>query len=195
MRLLGKIAYTGLAFAALGTVPALAHTGVPGHVHTGLTAGILHPLTGIDHMLAILAVGFWSALAFKKSTHVAAAPFAFVIAMLAGAGLSFLGSGFPFAETGIALSVAALGLLILAKVELSVATGCCLVGLFALCHGYAHGAEASGAVGAYMAGFAITTAMLHVAGIGLSRALTKVRLAAPAIGAGLTVAGAYLLAS
>jgi urease accessory protein len=184
-----------LAALALGAGPALAHTGLPGHEHGGLAAGLLHPAGGLDHLLAMIAVGLWSALAFRKPSHVTAAPAAFVLAMLSGAGLAFAGLDIALVETGIALSVIALGLLIMGRVELSLAAGSALVALFGLFHGYVHGAEASGSIAAYMAGFAFTTAVLHVAGIGLGQAIARLKLAAPALGAGLVAAGTYLLAS
>jgi urease accessory protein len=98
-------------------------------------------------------------------------------------------------ETGIAVSVILLGLMILARVELPLALGAAVVALFAIYHGHAHGAEATGAIVAYMAGFAIATATLHVAGIGLGLLMTKVRFATQAAGAAIAAAGAYILTS
>lgn len=195
MKALKTITLSGLAAIALSAGPAFAHTGVPGHEHGGLAAGLLHPAGGIDHLLAMVAVGVWSALAFRKPTQIAVAPIAFVLAMLAGAGLGLSGFEMPMVETGIALSVLALGVLIMLRVELPLAAGAGLVAAFALCHGYAHGAEASGSIASYMAGFAVTTAALHMAGIGLGQAVARVKLAAPALGSGLAAIGAYLLAS
>ena len=70
-----------------------------------------------------------------------------------------------------------------------------VIALFAISHGHAHGAEATGSILAYMAGFAIATASLHVAGIGLGLALTRVRYASVAAGTAIAAAGAYLLAA
>jgi urease accessory protein len=183
-----------LAALAAGAAPALAHTGV-GHTH-GFFAGLGHPVGGLDHLLAMLSVGIWSALASgDKKWRIWVAPAAFVAAMLAGATAGYLALPLPMVETGIALSVLLLGLMIVARIELPLAVGVLVVALFAIYHGHAHGAEATGDILAYMAGFAIATATLHVAGIGLGLVMTRVRFAAIAAGTAISAAGAYLLAS
>lgn len=174
------------------SLPALAHTGA-GHTH-GFISGLAHPVGGLDHLLAMVAVGIWSALAFS-GRGVWVAPIAFVIAMLAGAGLAFAGVALPAVELGIAASVLVLGLMILARVELPVALGAAVVAAFAAFHGYAHGTEASGGIAAYMSGFALATAGLHVAGIGLGHLLTRVPYAPRVIGASIAAAGAHILTS
>lgn len=189
-----KLALAALAALAAGTVPALAHTGVPGHDHSGLVAGLLHPIGGLDHLLAMLAVGIWSALAAKgDSTRVWIAPAAFVTAMLAGAFAGSAGWPLPLVETGIALSVVLLGLMILARIELPVLAGAGLAALFAVYHGHAHGAEVMGAIGAYMAGFAVMTAGLHIGGILIGSLLLRVPRATSLTGGLVAAAGAYLL--
>lgn len=181
-----------LAALAAGAAPALAHTGA-GHT-SGFFAGLAHPVGGMDHLLAMVSVGIWSALAAKgQAWRIWIAPLAFVVAMLAGAAAGHLQVPLPMVETGIALSVLLLGLMILARVELPLAAGVAVVALFALYHGHAHGAEATGGIGAYMAGFAIATAVLHVAGIGFGLVMTRARYAAAATGALVAAAGAYLL--
>lgn len=190
------ITLSALAAFAAGTAPAFAHVGVPGHEHGGLLAGLTHPVGGLDHMLAMLAVGIWSAVAAKNDrSKLWVAPAAFVAAMLVGATAGYTAMPLPLVETGIALSVAVLGLLILARVELSTLAGAGLVALFAVYHGHAHGAEASGSIAAYMAGFALTTASLHFAGIGLGSAILRLRFATPVLGGAIAAAGAYLLAA
>ncbi len=190
------ITMTALAALAAGGAPALAHTGIPGHEHGGLAAGLVHPLGGLDHLLAMLSVGFWSALVAKGDTTRAwLAPAAFVAAMLAGATAGYVGMSLPLVETGIALSVVTLGLMVMWRIELSVLAGAGLVALFALFHGHAHGAEAVGNIVAYMAGFAIVTAALHVAGIVLGRALVRMRHATSVTGGLIAAAGAFLLMS
>ena len=161
---------TAVAALALAT-PALAHTG--GGSTAGFAAGLLHPLTGFDHLLAILAVGAWSALAAPAKAW--APPLAFFLAMLAGAGLAFAGVVVPAAETGIVLSLLALGLLIGARVKLGLSAAIALVALFALPHGYAHGTEAAGGLLAYTAGFAATTAGLLALGVVIGRRLRSAR--------------------
>jgi urease accessory protein len=190
------ITLSALAALAAGTAPAFAHVGIPGHVHGGLLAGLSHPVSGLDHLLAMVAVGIWSALAAKgDSSKLWIAPVAFFVAMLLGASAGIGGMPLPLVEMGIALSVVALGLMIAARVELATLTGAALVALFAVYHGHAHGAEASGAIVSYMAGFALTTASLHIAGIGLGSAILRLRLAAPVVGGLIAAAGAYLLAA
>ena len=144
----------------------------------------------------LLAVGIWSAVAAKNDrSKLWVAPAAFVAAMLVGATAGYTAMPLPLVETGIALSVAVLGLLILARVELSTLAGAGLVALFAVYHGHAHGAAASGSIAAYMAGFALTTASLHFAGIGLGSAILRLRFATPVLGGAIAAAGAYLLAA
>ncbi len=194
MRQSRLVTTAALVALAASAGPALAHTGV-GQTN-GFFAGISHPLSGLDHMLAMLAVGIWSALANKgHKGRMWVAPVAFVAAMLVGAAAGHLQVPLPMVETGIGLSVVLLGLMIVARVELPLAVGVALIALFAIYHGHAHGSEATGEITAYMAGFAIATAALHVAGIGLGLAMTQVRFAAIAAGTLITAAGTYLLAS
>ncbi len=192
MRHLRNVTIAALAAFAAGAAPALAHTGV-GHA-SGFMAGISHPVGGLDHLLAMLSVGIWSALATgDKKWRIWVAPLAFVAAMLAGAAAGYLQVPLPMVETGIALSVLLLGLMIIARIELPLAVGVLVIALFAIYHGHAHGAEATGAILAYMAGFAIATATLHVTGIGLGLLMTRVRFAAIAAGSLISAAGAYML--
>lgn len=156
------------AFAAL---PALAHahTGVGPHVHGlasgGFGAGFLHPLSGLDHILAMIAVGLWAAQTGGRTKWAVQATFVGV--MLLGGALGMTGVAVPWVEQGILLSVLILGVLITAAVRLPMAVSMGIVGLFALCHGHAHGAEMpGGADGAlYGAGFVLATAILHATGI------------------------------
>lgn len=178
-RLIGSLGVLGLLVAT----PALAHTGI-GHAD-GLSAGLAHPFLGADHLLAMLSVGVWSALAAPKRAWLT--PLAFVAAMIAGASLSLGGHGLPGVEGMIALSVLVFGLMIVAGARLPLATGIALVGLFAVFHGHAHASEATGAVLAYVAGFAVSTAAIHLAGIGAG--LTAARLVWLRYGIGLAVAG------
>jgi urease accessory protein len=163
-----------LALAAAAT-PALAHTGA-GTTH-GFWAGLAHPLVGLDHVLAMAAVGLWAALAGGRAVW--AWPAAFVGLMVAAALVALADVSMPGAEIGIALSVVALGALVALRLPLTVAAGAALCGAFALFHGHAHGAELPAGAGAasYIAGFVIATALLHGAGIALG--LTASRLALP----------------
>ncbi|ARS52194.1 HupE/UreJ family protein [Kushneria konosiri] len=166
------------AFALTGplmllSLPAMAH---PGHEHgSGLMAGLLHPLTGMDHLLAMVAVGLWAG--FVMPRRVLVAPLTFMAAMGSGALLGWAGIHLPLVETGIVLSVVVFGLLTLTggqqqSVMLTRASLLC-IGLFAVLHGHAHATEASGHAGAYLAGFMLSTAALH--GLGVLMALAVAR--------------------
>ncbi|WP_137931476.1 HupE/UreJ family protein [Mesorhizobium comanense] len=172
-------------------MPAYAHVGIG--TTSSFTAGFMHPLSGLDHMTVMVAVGLWAAL--KGGKAIWAWPVAFVGVMLAGAALGMAHVPVPFVEPGILASVVALGLLVALAVDLPVPAGVAIIGLFALFHGHAHGTEVPENTGGleYMAGFAVATALLHAigiaAGLGLGlkfRGLTRVAGAAcAAIGVGL----------
>ncbi|ESW70565.1 protein hupE [Mesorhizobium sp. LSJC285A00] len=132
-----------------------------------MAAGFAHPLFGLDHVTVMVAVGLWAAL--KGGRALWAWPAAFVGLMLAGGVMGVAGVPVPFAEPAILASIVALGLLIAAAVDLPVATGAGIIGLFAVFHGHAHGTEIPETAGGleYLAGFALATALLHGAGIGL----------------------------
>ncbi|MCJ2137357.1 HupE/UreJ family protein [Methylobacterium sp. J-026] len=182
--------------AALVLLPqaALAH---PGHgAATGAAAGFLHPLMGADHVLAMVAVGLLAALRGGRALW--ALPLSFLALMSVGAGLGMAGLVLPYAETGIALSLVVFGLATLVGLRAPVALLAALVGVFAVFHGYAHGAEmpetASGL--SFGLGFLAATALLHAAGLGLGLAGTRfgASRAAPVLGVGLAAAGVALLA-
>ncbi len=172
---------------------ALAH---PGHGATGLDVGFLHPLTGADHVLAMVAVGLLAAL--RGGTALWALPAAFLGLMGAGAGIGMAGVALPYAETGIGVSIVAFGLAAMAGLEAPVTALAALVGGFAVFHGYAHGAEMPEAASGlrFGLGFLAATALLHAVGIGLGIAGARLGTGrtAPAVGAGLTAAGLALLA-
>jgi urease accessory protein len=143
--------------------PALAHagTGLPG----GFAAGVEHPLTGPDHMLAMVSVGLWGYFLGRPLIYLL--PMVFPIMMAIGAGVGMAGIALPPVEIGIAVSVCVLGALILGAVRAPVPVACAVVGLFALFHGYAHGIELPSAADpiGYSLGFVFATGSLHVAGI------------------------------
>jgi urease accessory protein len=162
-RIIACAAVIGVALAA----PAFAHTGVGTHSH-GFAAGFLHPLMGLDHMLAMLGVGVWAAQLGKRATWLV--PAAFVAVMVAGAGLALSGAALPMVEFGIAGSVLVIGALIAFGTRLPVGVAMGLVGLFALFHGHAHSTELPGFAhpAAYGAGFVAATALLHAGGVGIA---------------------------
>jgi len=160
----------GLSIICL-PIPALAHTGV-GMV-SSFTDGILHPLMGIDHLLVMLAVGLWSMIRGNKVWWL---PTCFLIMMVIGASLNFLGFIWLFAEHAIAFSVLISGLLILINPRLTNRLATVLIAIFALLHGYVHAGELSTGMHAidYSIGFLISTGLLHLLGmaigfLGLSR--------------------------
>ncbi len=185
------------AAAALIAAPAWAHTGGGLHDHgLSLMSGVTHPLFGIDHLLAMLAVGVWAAQ--HKRSAVWLLPVVFPLMMLAGALLGMNGLHLPGIEAGIAGSVAVLGLLIAFAIRLPVWAGAAVVTVFALAHGYAHGMELPQGASpwAYGAGFMAATFALHLAGMAIG--LLSSRESASRVvrfgGAGIAAVGAYLLA-
>ncbi len=152
------------AFAALTPVAASAH---PGHDASGLVHGFLHPLGGVDHIIAMVAVGLLAARLGGRALWLV--PASFVAAMAAAGFAASAGMVLPYAETGIAVSVVALGAVALFGVAMPVAAAMGLVAFFAVFHGYAHGLEMPDTVSgmAYGAGFVVATALLHGIGIGL----------------------------
>ncbi|GIK34858.1 MAG: HupE hydrogenase related function [Gammaproteobacteria bacterium] len=165
-RSVARLALALVAAASPGL--ALAH---PGHAEqASFLAGALHPLTGIDHLLAMLAVGLWAAQLRQRAALML--PALFPVAMVAGAALAFAGIALPAVEPVIALSVIVLGAAIVAGLQLPLAAGGAMIALFAVAHGYAHGAElpAGANVAGYAAGFIGSTICLHLAGLFLGLA-------------------------
>lgn len=189
-----KLAFT--AALALVAGPALAHTG-QGDAH-GFLHGVLHPLTGPDHLLAMLAVGLWSGFVLPNRFWAGAATF--LGAMTVGAGLSWAGIAFPAVEAVILASVVVFGLLVLLSRpgQPHWQTGASLgaIALFASAHGHAHATEATGTVATYLAGFLLATLALHLAGIGIARSIanrTAARVLQGGMGFGIAASGLYLL--
>ena len=175
--------------------PALAFAH-PGHDHAGVMSGLAHPLFGLDHLLAMLAVGLWAAQ--QRGAARWALPLTFVATMLFGGLLGFSGIEMPLMETGIAGSVLALGLLVALAVRPPVAIAAGLTALFAASHGVAHGLElpALSSPWGYAAGFVAATAALHAAGYAVARSLPQA--AAPLVriaGVASALTGAWLLAA
>ena len=177
-----------IAVIGLGSSDALAHTGLEHAL--SFASGFKHPFTGLDHMLAMVAVGLWAGLNGGRALWTW--PMAFVGVMLLGGVLGMAGVALPLVESGILASVVVLGLLVLVAVRLPVAAGAALVALFALLHGHAHGAELPGdaAAGTYAAGFAIATAVLHAVGIGVAHVAGSANGRLLVRGAGALVAAA-----
>ena len=159
----------------------------------GFLDGLLHPLKGMDHLAAMLAVGFWSALTARR---VWTAPLAFAAMLLVGALLGLSGVELPAVEPMIAASLLALGLLVATSTRLPAVLAATLVGVFALFHGVAHGTELGGAANVWvpLLGMVISTLCLHVAGLGLGLALRRQNPWLPRLaGAAVTLFGGALL--
>jgi len=181
---------------SLAASPAFAHVGL--HAD-GTASGLLHPFSGLDHVLAMVAVGLFAARLGGRALW--AVPASFVGVMMLGGALGYSGLALPYVEPAIALSVIGMGALLAFEIRLKVPAAMALVGGFALFHGHAHGAEGAHlqSFAGYAAGFVVATTLLHVAGIGLGLALEKGGARIGAWGrraAGLVgcVAGAMLLA-
>ncbi len=151
--------------AALLPSVASAHTGVGDTA--GFAHGFVHPLTGLDHVLAMVMVGVFAWQLGGRALWLV--PTAFVALMAVGGALGVAGTGMPMVEAGIALSVVVLGVIVALRVRAPVAIAMALVGLFATFHGHAHGAEMPGSSAglAYGLGFMVGTALLHAGGIAL----------------------------
>jgi urease accessory protein len=168
-----------------------------GHGAQGLAAGLVHPFAGVDHLLAMIAVGIWSAAVLRGARRLAGPAF-FLLALLAGAFIGAQTGVGAYIEAGVALSVALFGVLLLARRQLPAAAGFALVAAAGVVHGVAHGAEwaAGTSFATYAAGFMLGSALLHAIGLGAGAALARVpgwvwRVQA----AGLGVAGLFMFAS
>lgn len=167
---------------------AFAHTGVAPHGH-GFVAGFAHPVFGLDHLAAMVAVGLWAARLGGRALW--AVPAAFVTLLAGGAVVGASGLGLPAVEMVITASVVVLGLLAALGLRLPLAPAAALVAAFGVFHGHAHGAEMPALADplAYGLGFAAATALLHAAGLGLGLMLPRTgaawapRLAGAAIAA------------
>ena len=157
----------------------------------------MHPLTGIDHILAMIAVGVFAAQLGGRAMWLV--PAAFVTTMAAAGLLGMAGASLPFVEIGIALSVIALGVAVAARIKLPVTIAMAVVGLFAIFHGYAHGVEMPESLSelGYGLGFVAATALLHLVGIAgfllLNRASKAGQFAVRILGGVAACAGVALL--
>lgn len=189
MRLQSSFATSTAVLGLLISSSAAAH-----HLNDSgaMLAGIAHPFLGLDHVLAMLAVGLWAAQIGGRALW--AVPVSFVTMMGGGGLLAVAGIALPAVEAGIAASVLVLGLFVTFAVRLPLVAGAALTGAFALFHGHSHGAElpAMASPLAYAVGFLVATGLLHITGVVAGRALNMCRL--QAAGACITIAGAALVA-
>jgi urease accessory protein len=182
-----------LALALLATT---SHAHPEAEAAAGFVPGLLHPFTGLDHLLAMLAVGMWAAVLGGRM--VSALPLAFPLFMAAGAAAAMAGWNVPMAEPAVAASVLVLGLAMATAWRSSSLPALALVAIFGFAHGHAHGMElpAHASAAAYAGGFLLSTAILHLLGIGLGQLRAVPRGAALLRTAGLAIglAGIWLLA-
>jgi urease accessory protein len=192
-RLASLVTLSAAATVGLSTA-AFAHVG--DHSHMSLMQGLMHPLTGLDHILAMVAVGLWASQIGGRALWLL--PLTFPAVMAAGAALGIGGVALPFVEAGIAVSVMVLGAAVALALRPSLALSVPLIGAFALLHGYSHGVElpASASALSYGAGFIAATLMLHMIGIGLGLAAARipVRYVARTAGGAIAALGVVLLA-
>ena len=183
------------ALALLAMSPVLfAH---PGHGEVGFAAGATHPVHGLDHLLAMVAVGLMSvrcAMAPGASKHALwQGPATFMAMMVVGGLVALTGLPLPGVEWGIALSVLVFGVIVALGSAPRTSVACLVVGAFALLHGHAHVAEMSGnSLASYMGGFLLTTAVLHAVGIAGGWYIAKSANSFAIRGAGAAVALASL---
>jgi urease accessory protein len=162
-----------LPLAVFLIMPTFAHAHGGIGEAGGFLRGIGHPLGGVDHLCAMIAVGLWAAQCGGRALW--AVPLAFVIVMALAGAVGMMGINLPLIEEGIVLSVITLGVFIAATVRLPLAASIVIIALFSLCHGHAHGMEMPGTASglAYAAGFVLATAFLHACGIGLGVGIQK----------------------
>ncbi len=190
-----------VAWRALGVLTAVGITAAPAlaHPNTGLgvgfVSGFTHPLTGLDHIMAMVAVGIWGTQLRKPAIWLL--PVTFPLVMSVGGALGVRGVPLPGVEIGVAASAAVLGLMILLAARPPIWVAAVLVGAFAIFHGYAHGVELPKAAYplAYGVGFVLSTGLLHLTGIalGLMERWPLGIKALRGVGAGISLGGALLL--
>ncbi|WP_337263752.1 MULTISPECIES: HupE/UreJ family protein [unclassified Serratia (in: enterobacteria)] len=191
-----RINVKAVAVSVLALFPMLAcaHVGNDGGTHHVLsfTEGFIHPLTGMDHLVAMILVGVWSAMNTRKWWL---APLAFAGLLLAGALIGMAGVTVAATEYLVAASLLVVGVMVALRLKLSAVTGALIIGAFAIFHGLAHGAELSHSAAA-LSGMVMATAGLHLVGLGSGYLLTLSstnRWWAGVIGSGSSLLGIGLL--
>jgi urease accessory protein len=183
------------ALLGLALAPAVALA----HEETGQAAGLLsglsHPVSGLDHVLAMIAVGLWGAVLGPPAIWVL--PVAFPLVMAVGGLMGLLGVPVPGVEIGIAVSAIVLGVMVLAEVRPAIWVAAAIVAFFAIFHGHAHGRELPAGTSAllYSLGFVVATGLLHAVGIvlGVAHRWAAGRQAVRVAGGGVALAGIFFL--
>ncbi|MGZ9029821.1 MAG: HupE/UreJ family protein [Burkholderiaceae bacterium] len=183
------------ALIVLVSVPLLALAHEERGQAAGFLAGLAHPVSGLDHVLAMVAVGLWGAVLGVPAIWVL--PVAFPLVMAVGGLLGLLGVPLPGVELGIAVSAVVLGAMVLAEARPPLALAAVVVAFFAIFHGHAHGTEVAEGASAllYSLGFVVATGLLHAAGIliGVLRRWPAGRVLVRAAGGGVGLAGLFFL--
>ncbi len=161
----GVLPRTVVFLVVLFPIAAYAH--IQAGEAGGFASGLSHPVSGLDHVLAMVAVGLWGAQLGMPAIWVL--PVAFPMMMAFGGMLGLMGAPLPGVEIGIAVSAMVLGALVLGGVRMPLAAAVIVVGFFAVFHGHAHGTELQAGQNAvlYSLGFVIATGLLHAVGIGI----------------------------
>lgn len=184
-----------ILFLATLAWPTVAFAHAPGGGAGGFASGFRHPVSGLDHILAMIAVGLWGAQLGAPAMWLL--PVVFPLVMALGGMVGLLGIRLPGIELMIALSAVALGFAVFREAKPRLAVAAVVVGFFAIAHGHAHGTELpEGANGLlYSIGFVIATGTLHATGIalGLAHRWPAGRIALRAAGALVAVAGLFFL--
>jgi urease accessory protein len=179
--------------AVAASLPVLAHDDQGQAI--GFVAGLAHPISGLDHVLAMVAVGVWGAQLGMPALWIL--PVIFPMVMALGGMLALLGVAIPGVEIGIAASALLLGAMVLLEARPPLSVAAAMVGVLAIFHGHAHGTELpAGASGLlYSIGFVVATGCLHGAGIaiGTLHRFARGRLALRAAGALVAIGGLYFL--
>jgi urease accessory protein len=181
--------------ALLAQWPAIAFAHEESGQAAGFLAGLAHPVSGLDHVLAMVAVGLWGAVLGAPAIWVL--PVAFPLVMAFGGLMGLLGFPLPGVEIGIALSAMVLGAMVLAEVRPPLWLAALIVAFFAIFHGHAHGRELPEGTSAllYSLGFVVATGLLHAVGIliGLAHRWAMGRQVVRAAGGGVALAGLFFL--
>jgi len=188
-------AFLRAALVALVLTPAAALAHEETGQAAGFLAGLAHPVSGMDHVLAMIAVGLWGAVLGPPAIWVL--PVAFPMVMALGGLMGLLGIPVPGVEIGIAISAVVLGAMVLAEVRPPIWLAALIVAFFAVFHGHAHGRELPEGTSAllYSFGFVVATGLLHAVGIllGVAHRWPAGRKALRAAGAGVALAGLFFL--
>jgi urease accessory protein len=180
-----------LPVAMLAYIPTAGAHGM-GAEGGGFITGLAHPFLGLDHLLAMIAVGIWAARIGGRAVW--RLPLSFIVMMTVAALISASGFNLPALEPLIAGSVVLLGLMAVFAIRLPVNLGMLLIGVFAVFHGYAHGLEMPQASSAFLygSGLVLATALLHLIGVGLGRIAYRKHLLSRLSGLTIAIAGLYL---